>query len=261
MEDIQFLSDLHLEEPLNYQYFKTHPIIPQSKYLVIGGDLIDYNNIETINWFFDDCSQLFKTVFIVFGNHDFYNFKIPLSEMNLPFQWAVRKNIFYVNNISIVFNTTEIFFTTLWSLLDKTKKEETKQAPEFRYIKYTKTKLLDLESYNKTFENTHLWLANKIQTSTAKHKIVFTHHCPTKTLETPRDNWFTFFRSDCDDLIQKTDLWVFGHTHKNVKTKKIGNALLATNQFGHLSKNENFSFDGEMTTKKVFKIYNTQSVL
>ena len=72
MEKIQFISDIHLEEQGNNDYFKDNFFQVSADYLIIAGDLCEWGNIQENDWFYTWCSKQYKQTFIVFGNHDYF---------------------------------------------------------------------------------------------------------------------------------------------------------------------------------------------
>ena len=65
----QLFSDIHLELLKSSKFPKIKPL---TDYLFLAGDI---GKINTPNYelFFDYCSQNWKKVFYVLGNHEFYN--------------------------------------------------------------------------------------------------------------------------------------------------------------------------------------------
>jgi len=68
----QLVSDLHLEyyDKIKFDDF----IIPTAQNLIIAGD-IGYQHLDNYDIFMQLCSESFDKVFIVLGNHDYYNYK------------------------------------------------------------------------------------------------------------------------------------------------------------------------------------------
>ena len=101
MEDVQFVSDLHLEEDRCNQYFRDNKLTAKCNYLVIAGDLCDNCKLKDSDWFVEWCSNNFKETFIVYGNHDWFgitNMEVMLNDWEL----FLRKNVRYVNNKSVI---------------------------------------------------------------------------------------------------------------------------------------------------------------
>ncbi|RDW92721.1 uncharacterized protein DSM5745_00043 [Aspergillus mulundensis] len=69
---LQVLSDLHLEIDQQYTSFKI-PVPVHAKHLVLAGDvgrLVEYDNYRA---FLKQQTDQFELVFLVLGNHEFYN--------------------------------------------------------------------------------------------------------------------------------------------------------------------------------------------
>ena len=77
---IQYISDLHLEmykENVSPDLF-TKLIRPEAPYLALCGDIgiPDFVNYENfLNW----CSRRWTKVFLVAGNHEYYNWNCPVK--------------------------------------------------------------------------------------------------------------------------------------------------------------------------------------
>ena len=92
------------------------------------------------------------------------------------------------------------------------------------------------------------WLESAIKASTAKTKIVVTHHCPTirdAFNSYPGGALNTAFQVDMDDFIKRTgvDYWIYGHTHYSGGSgTMIGKTKLLCNQLGYVFYGENKNF-------------------
>ena len=95
------------------------------------------------------------------------------------------------------------------------------------------------------------WLGTALKASTAAHKVVVTHHCPTLRGEFngyPGGALNTAFQVDLDDFIGNSgaDYWIYGHTHYDGGSgTKIGETTLLCNQLGYVFLNEHLGFDGK----------------
>lgn len=116
----QLFSDLHLEF-FNGTRFPRIP--PRAQYLFLAGDIGNlYKNPENFVAFFDYCSENWKKVFYVAGNHEYYfNDGSPLqrdvySEFFGEESSRAYDNVFYLNNTAVdLDNETRIYGATLWT--------------------------------------------------------------------------------------------------------------------------------------------------
>ena len=78
----QLFSDIHLELLKSSKFPKIKPL---TDYLFLAGDI---GKINTPNYepFFDYCSENWKKVFYVLGNHEFYNSNKDFKTLNQKIQ-------------------------------------------------------------------------------------------------------------------------------------------------------------------------------
>ena len=245
---IQYASDLHLEFADNRNYIDGGGIEPVGDVLVLAGDvsyLGDRNMMKLRFW--DWCAEHFLETFIVPGNHEFYN-GYDIAQTMQDFEYEYRENVRYLNNSSIMLDDTELFFTTLW----------TKISPLFlweiqRGMNDFRRGVLDGERFTANdVDGLHKrsleWLDSALKASTAAHKVVVTHHCPTLRDEFNGHHGGvlnTAFQVDMDDFIEQSgaDYWIYGHTHyAGGSGSKIGNTTLLCNQLGYVFYNEHKAF-------------------
>ncbi len=96
------------------------------------------------------------------------------------------------------------------------------------------------------------WLDKALDKSTAKHKVVVTHHCPTldeRYTKYKESLLQTAFMADMEGFVQKhsdIEYWIFGHTHFNDIPKgddaRIGNTRILCNQMGYIEWDEMAGF-------------------
>ncbi len=78
--------------------------------------------------------------------------------------------------------------------------------------------------------------------------VVITHHAPSLKCVHPTFGMNLIagsFMSNCDDLIEQADLWMFGHTHSNLDTH-IGKCRLVSNQRGYVNENMPLPFRDDL---------------
>ena len=93
------------------------------------------------------------------------------------------------------------------------------------------------------------WLGSALKVSTAEHKIIVTHHCPTMRLPFNAFHDSTLnsaFQVDMDNFIEgcEADYWIYGHTHfAGGSGTVIGKTQLLCNQMGYVYYNEHHDFN------------------
>jgi predicted phosphodiesterase len=209
MFSIQYISDVHLETRKKIDF---HSILkPTAEYLALCGD-IGYPDTEYYQNFLEYCSNNFKQVFYVPGNHEFYNhpsrikftkYKSRIKEEcndlqkfgELEAKYKIEskeerngailelcqkfKNIHYMDKAIYRVPETDIIIIgcTLWTNLSS--KFEVYHFNDFTQIYETAEKHLTLQTYNKWNEEDILFLKTVISENSNNRIIVLTHHCPT----------------------------------------------------------------------------------
>jgi len=248
---IQYASDLHLEFAENRDYIEHGGIEPVGDVLVLAGDvsyLGDRNMMK--RRFFDWCAEHFRETFIVPGNHEFYH-GYDIAHTMEDFEFAYRDNVTYLNNKSVVLDNTELFFTTLWTKISPLHMWEIQRGMnDFRHGRLDGVPLFanDVDGLH---QQCLAWLDSALKASTAAHKVIVTHHCPTLRDAFngyPGGALNTAFQVDLDAFIEQSgaDYWIYGHTHfAGGSGTKMGNTTLLCNQLGYVFYNEHHAFDGE----------------
>jgi predicted phosphohydrolase len=246
---IQYCSDLHIEFSQNSDYLMKNKIPPFGDILVLAGDITYLGDIFFKHAFFDYISNNFKTTYWIPGNHEFYG-GFDLSYFEGPVQMKIRHNIFLVNNISAVYGDIELFFTTLWTKLDKNRIPYVLNGVnDFFKIKY-KGKVIQIKEFEHHHNLSVSFLEQALDDSQAMKKIVVTHHVPSQicNAEEFRDSWInSAFVVDMDDFIINRDIdyWIYGHHHRNISEKQISGTKFVTNQLGYIQFGENKDFNME----------------
>ena len=214
---IQYCSDIHLELEENLDlYSKTPVIVPEGDILIILGDLLEiFDGIFSLS-LFDRLSKDFKLVFWIPGNHEYrYGFDIQNIE-NLNYMYAVRHNVFLLNNQVVIVEDVKFVFSTLWSKVDKFKLDIESEVPDYSQNIY-KGKILTVEDTNLFHKNSIKFLEQN-GISTSNHKtVVCTHYAPSKKCNSAIYEGHKLneaFYSELDSLILSSniDFWLYGHT-------------------------------------------------
>lgn len=247
----QLLSDIHLEfynDKLSE--FPLPKII--APYLILAGD-IGNPFLEGYKLFLEWCSQNFKQVFIVSGNHEYYQVKQSMSNCNRRIYSICNdlKNINYLHMSSadIIINKRriKILGTTLWTYLDR---EDYAHASLMMNDYRSILKGSDLSWTPEMMVRQHTierdWIVKKLSEydsdPTVDDIIVITHHPP--SFQMTRD-YSANYGSDLDSLIvscKKMRYWCSGHTHIT-RQIQLEHVTLIANCVGYPDESTNYDLD------------------
>jgi predicted MPP superfamily phosphohydrolase len=270
---IQYISDIHLETHHNTSKSIFEKILkPSSPYLALCGD-IGYPGAQLYEPFLKYCSDNFKYVFYIAGNHEFYNDMKSIkflkmknriinelndedltSRLSIKFSRDTReiriqkikeicqkfpnihfldKEIFKIPNTNII-----IVGCTLWTKLDMNP-FMLPQFNDFHRICEDKDTLLTPKTYDDWNKEDVEYLEKVIPENPESKIIVLTHHCPTYDIIIEK---YKYDPHNMNSFFANTDLITpFG---KNVKAWICGhthgcnkitvdNTIVATNTFGY----------------------------
>lgn len=254
---LQFVSDLHLEFYQDDEFQKDGKFdiskfaTPCAEYLAILGDL-SYPTSPNFEQFLETASQLYKKVFYVAGNHEYYigdNPSMPTMSTvnaNIEFICSNFANVYYLNNEEHLLNeNTVILGTTLWSHIPDQKQRIVKDSIKdytniFVDEKHYKTGLTCKIS-NQLHTEAVLWLTEKLKKHQNKKVIILSHHMPSFKMISPQykdSDINCAFATDLDYLMWKNNnikFWLCGHTHSTMKVK-INKCICMTNPIGYPSR-------------------------
>jgi len=254
---ITVLSDLHAE-------FDTLPRpIPGSDVLVLSGDIyvIDYllRGSEspyqlTLNAdfssFMDYCSENWKNVIYILGNHEYYHGRIDSYAAYLKVLFNAYPNVHVLDNDSIVIDEIKFIGSTLW--FDGNKRNPTSLViigdcmNDFRLItwgkpNYRKFKVSDAVLLH---DKAVAYLKKEIEGYVGK-VVVCTHHAPSPlSINAKYAGDYHLngaYHSDLSELILDNEhivLWTHGHTHSSFDYH-IGKTRIVANPKGYREENKN----------------------
>ncbi|MEN8201998.1 MAG: metallophosphoesterase, partial [Bacteroidota bacterium] len=248
---IQYCSDLHIEFPENSSFLKQNPIEAAGDILILAGDIVPFAVMQEFDWFFDDLSGRFNSVYWIPGNHEYYHSDI--NRRSGSFIEEIRSNVFLLNNQVIEIKGCRMIFSTLWTeISERNRREIAQRLSDFRVISNNGETFTPFE-YNalhrENLEFIEKALSNKNED---KCTIVATHHIPT-FLNYPEkyrgDTLNEAFAVELFSFIEEyvPDYWIFGHHHSNPESFKIGNTRLLTNQLGYVRYREYYNYSNSAT--------------
>lgn len=248
---IQYASDLHLEFRQNTEFLAVNPLKVVGDILVLAGDITYLGKPKFFRHpFFDWCSDNFSQTYMVPGNHEYYD-GAEITASQTDFEESVRDNVRYINNKSVIHYETELFFSTLWSRISPTEIVPVQMGMTDFYRGIYDGRCFNAQDYTVLHEQSMEWLAKAINASTARNKVVVTHHCPTLRFQDPRFVGSTINSAFCvnlDRFIEDSGIshWIYGHTHYNGGNgAMIGNTVMHSNQLGYVKHGENETFQPE----------------
>ncbi len=251
---LQFASDFHLEFPENTRFLEEHPLTVTGDVLVLAGDIhvLDAGPLDQhpfVRW----CADHYQHTFIVPGNHEYYAGH-DLADTLTDWQLDLLPGVSYVNNRSVVLGDTELLFTTLWSRIPPQDEVLVNRCLTDCYRMIYRGERFQARHYGEVHQQCLAWLKDKLEASTAAHRVVVTHHCPV-VKEDPRyqSNGLTnAFIVPLERMIEQcgADAWIFGHTHYNgANGMQLGRTALHTNQLGYVKDGIERGFDPEACVK------------
>ncbi|KAB8289666.1 hypothetical protein EYC80_010579 [Monilinia laxa] len=273
----QILSDLHLE--VSSQYY-TFDIPPSAPYLILAGDigrLIDYDAYLA---FLAKQTTQFEKVFLVLGNHEFYDLSFPaaLKEAQRLEKEAIlngklvlchqKHSVIEIENSQII-----VLGCTLWSKIN----DDARDAVQGRIKDFKNIDSWSIDDHNAAHTADLEWLSSQVASIQTQNKsramgeperriLIITHHAPslegTSSPKNANNPWGSAFATDIlgdSDLNwQDVKVWVFGHTHFTTDFGKNGIRVLS-NQRGYVlpgGSEEKYEKDAkvEFDPKKVFYV-------
>ena len=237
MVNIQIVSDLHIDHHGKFE----HPlksIKPCAEYLLIVGDTCSLYNAEIFLNYMLTLSPLFKKIFIVPGNHEYYTVngkekhRISVLKKCLYFIAEKINNLVILDKSVTVIGDYILAGCTLWSNYD----DQEELPRHFRIHKLT------AEVYNK-FHKRDVDFIKETMTrckNNGKKLILATHYPPSKRFnDNPKyvPEYPSLYGSDLDNMIRDDNVhtWIFGHNHGLVERNVdvlINGTRVITNQKG-----------------------------
>jgi UDP-2,3-diacylglucosamine pyrophosphatase LpxH len=232
--DIQYISDIHLEFHDKHNKGALQPdmfVKPAAPYLALVGD-IGIPDLQSYKVFLEWCSQNWKQVFLVAGNHEYYNVRcdiktdIETKEKKIQDICETLPNVSFLNCSSVYLKeyNLRILGCTLWSYIPESIQEKA--------ITYMNDARQILAHNNTPFTPWHMtqqhiqqkqWLHEEINGCKLNNEkcLVLTHYLPSFTLihEKYKENMLNFcFASESDELFREPVVgWICGHTHTGMK--------------------------------------------
>jgi Icc-related predicted phosphoesterase len=260
---ITVVSDLHMEfSPITLTNSQ------QADVLILSGDILmseylhdypaDFNGhannstrYETaleFRKFLQSCSDTFKDVIYVAGNHEFYQGKFHAGLDYLKEECSLYPNVHFLENSSIIIDGVMFIGATLWTDAHKGDPLTMYQLPfmmnDYALIKndhkgYRKLHMIDtINRHHKSMDYIEMMVENA---PSDKKIVVVTHHSPSylSIVDKYADQYEMNggYHSDLSKFIIDNPnivLWTHGHTHE-VLDYKLGETRIVCNPRGYES--------------------------
>lgn len=256
---IQVFSDLHLE------FCKTYPRIkPYADYLFLVGDIgkiSDENYREYIQY----CSENWKRVFVVLGNHEFYHSKKSLYKLLDAYKefYNTFDNVELLEKEATTLKEYRILGLTFWSYIED---EYDSIINCTKNIKQTvayddgriRTQKIGTKSYNALHKESTKWLQDNYNASVKT--IILTHHPLTQknTLQKQfiQENHtvgrMNVFSTQFDFQPKEKLVCISGHTHYSHDFVDDNGVRYISNQLGY--KEEVYENHTEFDDKGIYEV-------
>jgi predicted phosphohydrolase len=218
MQLLQVSSDIHFDYNDMTQKDFTKIIKKDAELLVLAGDIGNPFSCIYEDFIFY-CSELFVHVFIVSGNHEYYNNCIDETDEKIKNICSKFENVHFLNNKTFDYEGITIVGTTLWSEIpEKIKPKDLYSMNDYKKIKVNKNEIFSIDVHRKLYKENLQFIEETLENK--KNCIVVTHHAPTfKSIQNEYTGDITncCFASNLDYLFLHPNLlgWVYGHTHHN----------------------------------------------
>lgn len=236
----QVVSDLHLE--INQQY-RSFEIPVCAEHLILAGDvgrLVDYDHYCS---FLQRQTDRFKLVFLVLGNHEFYNdtFAAGIQRArHLEREVSLKGRLILLHRgcYDIPGSDITVLGCTLWSKVA----EEAREIVSLKIQDFKKIQEWTVDDHNGSHQMDITWLLGEIDAIQSRKRtlLVVTHHAPslqgTSSPQHANSPWSSAFETDVLSQIPRSTAvssWVFGHTHYTTEFKHQGIRVMA-NQRGYV---------------------------
>lgn len=235
---LQYMSDLHIELMCKNTFTKLcSKIVPKCDVMILAGDIGNpfHDNYDI---FLYKMSNMFEKVFIVAGNHEYYNNDIQETDDRVREICSRRNNLSFLHNTTEVYRDFRFIGTTQWTEIH----DENYLTTDFCAIKN-----MNVKRYNDLHRQSLSFLGESIARSTAKNEktIVITHHVPLHELTHEKykigamAKYNQCFSADLSAVVEKAhtiESWFYGHTHTKTE-KRLFNVPFYCNPLGYAGEN------------------------
>lgn len=232
---IRILSDLHLE------LSPWQPPKVDADLTVLAGDI--HSHTHALNWILENIKG--PAVYVP-GNHEFYDAELHGILAELKRKAPARVHVLNNESIEIHGEMESVRFlgATLWTdymlFGNSTVAEAMRLAkhgmPDHERIRCAPENRFTPLQAASLYRESVAWLAGELAKPYAGKTVVVTHHLPSMASVSDEHRFNVLaaaFASDADYLVKKADLWIHGHTHKNLDYD-LDNCRVVSNPRGYV---------------------------
>lgn len=231
------LSDLHVELTRGWD-LPPPAARPRLDVMVVAGDLIPRME-RGVRWLLERVPD--EQVIYVAGNHEFYGADIDRT-VEKARQAAAGTNVRILQNDAMMIDGILFVGATLWSdfALFGNREYAMNHAAgvmnDYRKIRNRNyaERLRPADTVGRHFESRD-FIGRTIRESQARRKVVVSHHgCVREAIRTGMEDDIisAAYVSDCPELLDGVDLWIYGHTHES-RDFMIGDTRIVSNAKGY----------------------------
>lgn len=230
---IQYISDIHLEfydKRDKGKVFMTQFLSPVAPYLALCGDIGNPSR-PAYRAFLAQCSAAFERVFMIPGNHEYYNFDqkggvtYSMEKKNDQMQTicASFPNVVWLQERAVWLEREKVWVcgATLWNNVDTHQEKEAEDImTDYKTIRLErgrKWKAADTRIEHAKQKGILRWWIDHVRERGEKI-VILSHHLPSLGWIHPdfaksKVNWC--YASKCDDMLRSPVIgWLCGHTHR-----------------------------------------------
>lgn len=231
------LSDLHVNLTCGWDLPPADKR-PRFDVLIVAGDLVPKME-RGVAWLHQRVTD--RHVIYVAGNHEFYGCDIDRT-VEKARETARGTNIHILQNDAVNIDGVLFAGATFWTdfglfgnrdLAMRRAADRMNDYVRIRKRNYAQ-RLRPADTLVRHLES-RSFIVRATQASQAERKVVVTHHgCARQAMKAggETDILSTAYTSDCRDLLELVDLWIYGHTHES-RDFTIGRTRIVTNAKGY----------------------------
>lgn len=238
---IRYMSDLHLEgTAMDIDNPDGHDV------LVLAGD-IGVRGCD--KEFMKRAKGVFPHVLRVLGNHEYYRWDF-ISTVQLYEELCASVGVTMLHRQQIQIDDVRFIGATMWTDFRNGNAMDMLRAAQimrdYEVIRVNDRPLLPEDTLREHYKDVAYLRESLCNPLITAKRVVITHHCPGVQYTAP---WYqntpetSAFVSDQPWLVNKADVWIFGHTHYNIDTTTESGTRVVSNQRGYRHEFANIGFD------------------